>query len=109
MKGPIRQLRRRHLLTGIGVASWIASPWVVAQTLSSRPIRIIVPAAPGGFTDIVSRLSAMRLTTSLGVQVVVENRQGAGSTIGADYVAKSAPDGHTLLMSSTTHVLGQAV
>jgi tripartite-type tricarboxylate transporter receptor subunit TctC len=54
-------------------------------------------------------LAAIRLSQALGQQVVVENRQGAGSTIGADHVAKSAPDGHTLLMSSTTHVLGQAV
>jgi tripartite-type tricarboxylate transporter receptor subunit TctC len=85
------------------------TPSIKAQSFSGRPIRIIVPAAPGGFTDIVARLTSIRLGAGLGQQVVVENRQGAGSTIGADHVAKSAPDGHTLLMSSTTHVLGQAV
>jgi tripartite-type tricarboxylate transporter receptor subunit TctC len=101
--------QRRQLLHALAAMGWLASPMARAQPLSGRPIRIVVPAAPGGFTDIVSRLAAIRLSQALGQQVVVENRQGAGSTIGADHVAKSAPDGHTLLMSSTTHVLGQAV
>lgn len=80
-----------------------------AQTYPSKVVKIIVPTAPGGFTDVVARLVGQKLSASLGQQVVIENKQGAGSTIGADAVAKAAPDGHTLLMSSTTHVLGQAV
>ena len=102
-------VRRRQVLQWGSAAGLAVGTRVGAQGLSGRPIRIIVPAAPGGFTDIVARLASIRLSTGLGQQVVVENRQGAGSTIGADHVAKSPADGHTLLMSSTTHVLGQAV
>ena len=101
-------LRRRQWLALSAAATTLACPVVRSQTFN-RPIRIVVPAAPGGFTDIVARLTAIKLGAGLGAQVVVENRQGAGSTIGADHVAKSPADGHTLLMSSTTHVLGQAV
>jgi tripartite-type tricarboxylate transporter receptor subunit TctC len=72
----------------------------------SAPIKLIVPFAPGGFTDVVARLLAEKLTPVLGQPVVVENRMGAGSTIGTDYVAKSAPDGYTLALVSTTHVIG---
>jgi tripartite-type tricarboxylate transporter receptor subunit TctC len=71
----------------------------------NAPIRLIVPFAPGGFTDVVARLLAEKLTPALGQPVVVENRMGAGSTIGTDYVAKSAPDGYTLALISTTHVI----
>jgi tripartite-type tricarboxylate transporter receptor subunit TctC len=108
MKTRLAPVSRRRLLS-LGAAAWLPAPSAWSQSLSGRPIRIVVPAAPGGFTDIVARLASIRLSNALGQQVVVENRQGAGSTIGADHVAKSAPDGHTLLMSSTTHVLGQAV
>ncbi|WP_157664870.1 tripartite tricarboxylate transporter substrate binding protein [Bordetella genomosp. 9] len=72
----------------------------------NAPVRLIVPFAPGGFTDVVARLLAEKLGARLGQPVVVENRVGAGSTIGADYVAKSAPDGYTLALVSTTHVIG---
>ena len=77
----------------------------VAQPYPARPIRLVIPFAPGGFVDVPGRVLAQRLTDALGQAVVVENRAGAGSTIGADQVAKSKPDGHTLLMTSTTHVI----
>jgi tripartite-type tricarboxylate transporter receptor subunit TctC len=108
MSKPQRLNLRRRRVWIAAAASTLACPMLWSQTFN-RPIRIVVPAAPGGFTDIVARLTAIKLGQGLGAQVVVENRQGAGSTIGADHVAKSAADGHTLLMSSTTHVLGQAV
>ena len=82
---------------------------VMAQSYPTKPVRIVVPTAPGGFTDVVARILSQKLTMALGQQVVIENKAGAGSTIGADFVAKAAPDGHTLLMTSTTHVLGPAV
>ena len=68
----------------------------------ARPITIVVPFAPGGSTDIVSRLMAERMTTVLGQTVQVENRPGANTIIGAEHVARSRPDGHTLLMAAGT-------
>ena len=78
---------------------------VAAQTYPSKPVRLIVPFAPGGFTDVVARILGQRLSVSMGQQFVIENKAGAGSTIGTDFVAKAAPDGYTLVMISTTHVI----
>ena len=76
-----------------------------AQAYPNKPIRLIVPFAPGGFTDVVARILGQKLSVSLGQQFVIENKAGAGSTIGTDFVAKAAPDGYTLVMISTTHVI----
>ena len=77
-----------------------------AQAYPTRPVRLIVPFPPGGATDTFSRVTAAELTKSLGQQVIVENRPGAGTTIGADHVAKSAPDGHTLFFTDlSTHTI----
>jgi tripartite-type tricarboxylate transporter receptor subunit TctC len=74
-----------------------------AQGYPSQTVRIIVGFPPGGTTDVIGRLIAQELTESLGRAVVVENRPGASGTIGSGIAAKSAPDGHTLLMVSSTH------
>ena len=80
-----------------------------AQQYPSRPVRIIVGAAPGGGTDFVSRLMAARLSDVLGQQVFVENRSGAGSTIGYEYGVKSAPDGYTLTMITGTYSINPSL
>ncbi len=71
-----------------------------AQSWPSRPIRFIVPFPPGGGTDVNARIMAPRLTTALGQQVVVENRPGAGGMLGAELVAKSAPDGYNMVIAT---------
>jgi tripartite-type tricarboxylate transporter receptor subunit TctC len=77
-----------------------------AEAAFAHPIRIIVPAAPGGFTDIVARVVGQALTARIGQSVVVENRGGAGGVIGAVAVAQSAPDGYTLAMgNNNTHAM----
>ncbi|MBX3665726.1 MAG: tripartite tricarboxylate transporter substrate binding protein [Burkholderiales bacterium] len=73
-----------------------------AQTYPDKTIRLVVPFSAGGALDVVGRILAQKLTESLGRQVVVENRAGAGGNIGAEFVARAAPDGYTLLMSSVT-------
>src|SRR4051794_18735567 len=81
-----------------------------AQTqYPTRAVRLIVPSAPGGGTDITARIIAPKLTEQLGQQVVVENRAGAGTMIGGEVVAKSAPDGYTLLMGVSTLAINPAM
>jgi tripartite-type tricarboxylate transporter receptor subunit TctC len=94
------------LLLGAALAS-PARAQGPAQTgpYPSAPIRLIVPFAAGGFTDVVARLLGEKLGGVLGQPVVVENRVGAGSTIGTDYVAKAPADGYTLALISTTHTI----
>lgn len=92
------EINRRALASLAGTAM-LARP-ALAQTFPDRPIRLVVPFAPGGSLDILGRLYARHLGDRLGWQVVVDNRSGAGGNLGADLVAKSRPDGYTLLVSS---------
>ena len=80
-----------------------------AQAWPSRSVKIIVPFAPGGSADVFGRSLATRLQTALGQPFVIENRPGAGSIIGTDAAAKSAPDGHTLLIMSNTHTINETL
>lgn len=83
----------------------LASLPVQAQDWPTRPVQIVVPLGAGGFADIPARLLAPALSRQIGGTFIVENKPGAGSTIGANDVAKSAPDGYTLLFTATPHVI----
>ena len=76
-----------------------------AQTFPDRPIKIIVPFGPGGFTDVAARILQKELAPAIGQAVIIENKPGAGSTIGTAEVSKAKPDGYTLVMISTAHVI----
>jgi tripartite-type tricarboxylate transporter receptor subunit TctC len=86
-----------------------AAAGATAQSYPNRPIRMVVPLSPGGFADVPARVIAPRLSEALGQSVFVENKPGAGATIGTDFVAKSKPDGYTLLFTGTPHVISPAL
>lgn len=94
-------LTRRTLLAASGLA--LAAP-ALAQQYPSRPVRIVVTFSPGGSSDIVARALGVPLTEKLGQAIVIDNKPGAGGSIGAAEVARAAPDGYTLMMSNTTPI-----
>ena len=102
---------RRHVLNlSILCAAALAAPYAQAQTYPSKPIRIVVPFGPGGATDVVARTVADKLSARLGQPMIVDNKPGASTMIGADAVAKAAPDGYTLLVSgSSTYSVAPAL
>ena len=98
--------RRTGLVLG---AALLAGRQAQAQAWPTRPIRMIVPFGIGGSADVAARFLAEPLQQALGQPVIIENRPGAGGTIGADQVAKAAPDGHTLLLMSNTHTANETL
>ena len=91
----------RHVLINLGALACIASPSITqAQSWPDKPIKLIMPFAAGGTTDILGRILAQQMTTVIGQNVIVENKGGAGGNIGAEIVANSPPNGYTLLLAS---------
>jgi tripartite-type tricarboxylate transporter receptor subunit TctC len=94
----------------IGALLAVSASAVHAQSYPAKPVRMVVPFPAGGATDIVGRLIAQKLTESWGQPVIVDNRSGAGGTIGSDVAAKSAPDGYTMLIgTSSTHAIAPSL
>src|SRR5258708_9418734 len=96
----------RGALLRIAAFAGGASP---AQDYPGRPVRMVVPFAPGGSTDVLARIVGQKLGERSGQPVIVENRAGAGGNIGADQVAKSAPDGYTLLLGGVPHAISASL
>lgn len=98
-----RQLLGAWLLLGVSAAS-------LAQGYPAKPVRLVVPFPAGGSTDVLARVISMKAAEILGQQIIIDNRPGAGGTIGSDQVAKAAPDGYTLLIATgSTHSIGPIV
>ena len=97
-----RIMLRALACASLAAASALMCAAVQAQKWPEKTVRIVTPFAPGGGTDVFARLLAQRLTETYGQQFIVENRPGAGSTLGTEYVAKAPPDGYTLLMTSAS-------
>jgi tripartite-type tricarboxylate transporter receptor subunit TctC len=100
---------RRHFIQALAMAATLASGSAMAQAWPSKPISLIVPFPAGGTTDVLARALAEKLTLSLGQTVIVESKPGAGATLGADFVAKAKPDGHTLLVGAVHHTIASSV
>ena len=100
---------RRALVVALAALGCAVAGAQTASAYPVKPIKIVVPFPPGGTTDVLARMLGQRMTAAWGQPVVVENKAGAGATIGADFVAKSPADGYTLLMGAAHHTIAQNV
>ena len=100
---------RRRLVQAIALAVALSGSNAMAEAWPSKPVTLVVPFPPGGTTDVLARTLGEKLSKSLGQPVIVENKPGAGATLGADYVAKSKPDGYTLLVGAVHHTIATSV
>jgi tripartite-type tricarboxylate transporter receptor subunit TctC len=92
-----------------GALCALAASSVWAQSYPTKPVRMVIPFAPGGNTDIIGRIFVPKMSQILGQQIIVDNRGGAGGTIGTDFAARQAPDGYTLIMVSAGHTINPAM
>jgi tripartite-type tricarboxylate transporter receptor subunit TctC len=98
---------RRHFLSALGAALFLAAGGAAAQAYPAKPVRLVVPFPAGGATDILARTISQKAAEKLGQTIVIDNRPGAGGTIGSDLVAKAPADGYTLLIATgSTHSIG---
>ena len=100
---------KHSFVTLVAAAALAAGGTLSAQTFPSKSITIVVPASPGGAIDLAARLIGQKMTESWGQSVVIENKAGATGIIGSDFVAKSAPDGHTLALVASSHAINPSV
>lgn len=98
-----------RLATAAGIVLALAAAGAAAQRYPSKPIRMVIPFAAGGFSDVVGRIVGQKLAESVGQPVVIDNRPGASGLLGTDIVVKSQPDGYTLLLNSFNHVVNPAL
>ena len=105
----IAAVRSLVLMLLLGLSLAISAGAAFAQSYPQKPITLIVPFPPGGTTDVLARALGFELGKSLGQQVIVESKPGAGATLGADFVAKAKPDGYTLLMGAVHHTIATSV
>ncbi|HVG05509.1 MAG TPA: tripartite tricarboxylate transporter substrate binding protein [Burkholderiaceae bacterium] len=103
--------RRQSLLQAVAAAALLLTGAADAQTSAypDKPIRFVVPYPPGGGTDVIARIVQDRLRATLGQSIVIENRGGAGGSIGTEAVARSAPDGYTVLFTLSSHTINPAI
>jgi tripartite-type tricarboxylate transporter receptor subunit TctC len=104
-----RQFKTIGILLAMSILFALSAAGATAASYPSKPVRLIVPQPPGGSTDNYGRLIAAKLSERLGMQVVTENRAGAGTVIGTEFVAKSNPDGYTLLFAPASYSVAAAV
>ena len=109
MNHPLRVIFLAVVLFSSGLASAQTPSTGSGQAYPAKPIRIIVPAVPGGGTDILARLLSPRLTEIFGQTIIVDNRGGAFTNIGTELVARSAPDGYTVLIATTPHAINPSL
>lgn len=102
-------LNRSLLCAGAVMGLLLLNGTAFGQAWPTKPVRLVVPFAPGGNTDIIARAIAPKMTQELGQQILIDNRGGAGSTLGTAIVAKSPPDGYTIGMVSSAHVINPGV
>lgn len=105
----MQTLNRRSFVQTIGSCLALSSLPVWSQEFPSRPIKVIIPFPPGGPTDVLGRIVAQKLSERLGQSFVIDNKPGASGMIGADMVAKSPPDGYTLLVNASLHVINPSL